>query len=180
MSIAKLNRILEEVSNFQGESILSNLSNFSLEDDEKKSLRIYLEVTKQDTPSRELLTNLSHSSLILWLLSGEELLPFPPPLYYSRPWHSLIKEGRGEVYDVYHNLLASEDDFCYKKVIICHDSRWDLIGTSEDQKILFLSFPTYPEYRWKLESHFKTTEFLDEMGRYKATNLTIYWVLERI
>ena len=85
--------------------------------------------------------NLDHSALIYWILEGNEPLEHPPPKYMSRPWHSLIAEGEGE-------LLDPPRQFFDDVWVIGQDTKWRLLEERESSWVL-----EYPNHgKWVVET----------------------------
>lgn len=63
-----------------------------------------------------------HSSLLHRLLDGKEPFPEPPPLALSRPWYSLIEEGKGTAYEAWKDTLLSDTP-----QLMVNQFPWDIV-----------------------------------------------------
>lgn len=49
--------------------------------------------------AQSLIVDTEHSSLLRWLLKGNEPFDVPPPVIMSRPAHEMVRQGEGKVYN---------------------------------------------------------------------------------
>jgi hypothetical protein len=85
----------------------------------------------------------AHSSLLDWLLAGNEPLPNPPPVLYSRPNHRL---ALGEPC----KLMDPPADFLGGKVLIAGNSQWKWFS-KKDGTLKHL--PSGDIYHWDEETN---------------------------
>jgi len=135
----------------EGYETLLDLPSLGLSEDHLEALKVWMEVQKSEGGEiPETLTsleiNISHSSLIQWILLGNKPLLKPPPKYMSRPWHQLIVDGCGWVSETASILEKGwEKVFKGPRVIIGQDAGWKLIEDLGDKTFL-VSY--YGEDRW--------------------------------
>lgn len=82
---------------------------------------------------------LDHSSLVYWLVEGNEPLEHPPPKYMSRPWHDLIADGEGVILDKPFQMMPGSGRW-----VIGQDARWTLIEEREGSWVL--EFPNHGQW----------------------------------